>query len=322
MGTRPRERVLTTDSRAVNVPSTGKSPRRIRLNWRSALWGFCAALILSGGFFARDRVLEFAEQLSPTPPEMERDAGLLFLVGGGALPDRLRREFVDLAGGATARLVVIPGDSDGALNEAQTWRALGAAHVSVLHAESRSQADDAEFSKALQKATGVWLGGGQQTWFTAWYRNTLVEERLKEVLARGGVVGGTSAGASAVTTVMVAGGKRDPVEGRGLGLIDGVIVDQHFLKRNRTGRMLKLLSRHPDQIGLGIDEGTAVVVELKTGNLRVFGQSYVLACVPTAEGVLDRLEVLKAGDTTSLEDLRNHSSDPVPAWVGEVIVAD
>ena len=113
---------------------------------------------------------------------------------------------------------------------------------------------------------------------------------------RGGIVGGTSAGASAVTTVMVAGGKRDPVEGRGLGLIDGVIVDQHFLKRNRTGRMLKLLSRHPDQIGLGIDEGTAVVVELKTGNLRVFGQSYVLACVPTSDGVLDRLEVLKAGE--------------------------
>jgi cyanophycinase len=256
---------------------------------------------------------------------MSREAGVLFLVGGGALPDRLRREFIELAGGPSARLVVIPGDADGGdrpQDEVQLWKAHGAAHVSVLHADSRSQADDPEFSRLLATATGVWLGGGQQTWFTAWYRDTLVEERLRGVLARGGVIGGTSAGASAVTRVMVAGGRREPVESRGLGLIDGVIVDQHFLRRNRTGRMLKLLARHPDQIGLGIDEKTAVIVELKTGTLRVSGQSYVLACVPGESGGLNRLEVLKAGDSTSLADLRDDGSDPIPAWIGDVIVAD
>lgn len=325
MGPRPREIALSTESAVVSTSATLTQPWSLLWKWRGAIWGCFALTALTGGFYARTRVLEFAEQLAPSTPVMSRDAGLLFLVGGGALPDRLRREFIELAGGANARLVVIPGDADGrdnAANEIQLWKSLGVIHVSILHAESRTQADDPEFSKLLNTATGVWLGGGQQSWFTAWYRDTLVEERLKEVLGRGGVIGGTSAGASAVTRVMVAGGRRDPVESRGLSLLDGVIVDQHFLRRNRTGRMLKLLARHPDQIGLGIDERTAVIVELKTGTLRVSGQSYVLACVPDDDGGLQRLEVLKAGDTTSLADLRDYTSDPIPAWMGDAIVAD
>jgi cyanophycinase len=292
---------------------------------RVVVWSCVTALVVGSGFVARGRVLEFAEDLSPTPAVMTGEAGTLFLVGGGALPDSLGREFVELAGGPTARLVIIPGaatDDSKRSAEIQTWRALGVTNVSVLHADSRSQADNPDFSKSLTTATGVWLGGGQQTWFTAWYRGTLVEDRLKEVLERGGVIGGTSAGASAVTSVMVAGGKREPIESRGLGLLDGVIVDQHFLRRNRTGRMLKLLSRHPDQIGLGIDEATAVVVDLKSGNIAVRGQSYVLACVPDSDGVLQRLEVLKSGDYTSLADLRDHAAEPVPAIVGDLILGD
>jgi len=292
---------------------------------RIAAWAALAVLVLGTGYFARARVLEFADDLYPAPAAMTGEAGTLFLVGGGDLPDSLGREFVELAGGPNARLVIIPGapiNGPQRAAEIQTWRALGVPNVAVLHAESRSQADDPDFSQVLATATGVWLGGGQQTWFTAWYRGTLVEDRLKEVLERGGVIGGTSAGASAVTNVMVAGGKREPIESRGFGLLDGVIVDQHFLRRNRTGRMLKLLSRHPDQIGLGIDEATAVVVDLKSGNIAVRGQSYVLACVPDGDGVLQRLEVLKSGDYTSLADLRGHSVEPVPALVGDLILGD
>jgi len=316
MTVRPKELTLSAESAAHH----GRMGRR-----RFALWATAIALLLGAGIYARQQVLEFADDLAPAPAEMKGDAGLLFLVGGGALPESLGREFVDLAGGSQARLVIIPGaptDNPKRDAEIETWKSFGAPYVRVLHADSRSQADDPDFSQSLTTATGVWLGGGQQTWFTAWYRGTLVEERLRELLARGGVIGGTSAGASAVTNVMVAGGKREPIESHGLGLLDGVIVDQHFLRRNRTGRLLKLLSRHPDQIGLGIDEATAVVIDLKTGNLAVRGQSYVLACVPDADGVLERLEVLKAGDTTSLADLRNHANDPVPALVGDLILGD
>jgi len=233
-------------------------------------------------------------------------------------------EFLELAGGPDARLVVIPGlavedvDLESYRDE---WQALGAPEVTVLHARTRAEATDPKFSQAIVDATAVWLGGGQQTWFTTTYGGTIVERRLKELLKRGAVIGGTSAGASAVTSIMMAGGRRgEPITTNGLGLFPDAIVDQHFLKRNRAGRLLKLVEQHPELIGLGIDEHTAAVIELRTQRMSVVGESYVMAVAANGKSRYPRIEVLKAGDAVTFDQLREQPTNDLPDWLEDAIL--
>lgn len=136
------------------------------------------------------------------------------------------------------------------------------------------------------------------------------------MLQRGGVVGGTSAGASAISDVMIAGGRGDhPLIGRGFGFLPQTVIDQHFLKRNRLPRLMAAVRRHPGWIGFGIDEGTAIIVRPAYGDFQVIGQSYVVACssgdvtagdvtgAPTNSGEL-RLQSFSPGDEFDLERLR------------------
>lgn len=290
---------------------------------RGAFWILAIAFTTVAGVIGRERILRLADRWENTTPIFDRSQGTLFIVGGGSLPGALKREFLDLAGGNEARLVVIPGAAVSAERMADytdDWQGIGAQSVVVLHAESRSQADDPEYSRMLDEATGVWLGGGQQTWFSAWYRGTIVEQRLKNLLARGGVIGGTSAGASAMSTVMMAGGRGEPIAGKGLDLFPEAVIDQHFLKRNRIARLMKLTDQYPTLIGFGIDEGTALVVERSRGRLSVSGPSYVVAYIPQTTLGEPRLEILKAGDQTSLADLRTPDVAIVPGWVTETIL--
>ncbi len=291
---------------------------------RGTFWTIAVLTAAIAGVCARERILQLANRLDPSQPIMDRSAGTLFIAGGGRLSERLKREFIHLAGGETARIVVIPGcqvEPSGLQEYANDWKLFGVTEVTVLHADSRSIADTPQFSEALENATGVWLSGGTQSWFSAWYRGTKVEERLRGVLHRGGVIGGTSAGASAMSDVMMAGGRGEPVVGKGLALFPDVIVDQHFLKRNRISRMMKLLDQYPDHIGVGIDEGTALTVELSRGRLAVSGDSYVMAYVPKTTIGESRLEVLKPGDQTTLADLRNPEAAIMPGWIADSILS-
>jgi cyanophycinase len=220
-------------------------------------------------------------------------AGALVIVGGGRIPDDVRRRFVELAGGRSARLVVIPTASasadaaDAARQYLPVWEKLGAAGVELLHTRRRAVADSDAFVGPLRRATGVWLSGGDQSRLTAAYRGTAVQRELRRLVARGGVVGGTSAGAAVMGEVMITGGRREATTAGGLGLLPGVLIDQHFLRRDRFDRLRHALARHPGQVGVGIDEATAVVV--RGGRLSVLGESYVLVCLP------DGVRVLRAG---------------------------
>src|SRR5205807_2533054 len=102
----------------------------------------------------------------------------------------------------------------------------------------------------------VWIGGGKQSRLMYLFAGTPLAAKLRAVLARGGVVGGTSAGASVVSRVMVIGSG----EGRGLGLLDRLIIDQHFSQRHRLERLKRLIEKYPDQVGYGIDERTALEI--------------------------------------------------------------
>jgi cyanophycinase len=185
----------------------------------------------------------------------------------------MSEEFLRLAGGKKARIVVIPSATPWASGRAASnrWRALGA-ETSVLHVKSKQEAADPKLYTSLDNATGVWFGGGDQGLLADLFAGTPLVEKLKAILTRGGAVGGFSAGASVVTKVMVRGRG----ESEGFGLLEDLIIDQHFTQRKRLGRLERLIDKHPKMVGYGIDESTALI--LSEGVIRVLGDGAVTRC--------------------------------------------
>jgi cyanophycinase len=213
--------------------------------------------------------------LHPSPGgERSPGPGSLVLVGGGTTTQAVKRRFLDLAGGRGARIVIVPSASavpQAGERSRRFWEREGV-EVLVLHTTNRVEADRPDFYRRLRWATGVWIPGGDQSRFMALYGGTGVERELVAVFRRGCVIGGTSAGASVASRVMVV----EQGVGRGLGLLDGVIVDQHFDTRRRLPRLLRVLQKHPKELGLGLDEGTGVVI--RAGQLTVLGGRTVSVC--------------------------------------------
>lgn len=237
-----------------------------------------------------------------TPPCI----GSLVLSGGGRVPGAVRTEFLKLAGGEKARLVVIPtgsetvDDPDEQSQHRRLWEAYHPAKLDILHTRSREIANSEAFVAPLRSATAAWIGGGRQTLIAAAYSGTRVESELHALLERGGVVGGTSAGAACQSRIMIVRGEVYNVPG--FGLLPGTIVDQHFLARDRKSRLLAALTKHPAWLGVGIDENTALVVRGST--MRCVGDSTVTCCLaPTADNEAREL-VLHSGDTADLNDWR------------------
>jgi cyanophycinase len=144
---------------------------------------------------------------------------------------------------------------------------LGAAHVTPIHATTRTQANDEVSARAVHDATGVFLTGGNQLRLSSTIGGTAIAQAMAERHRHGAVVAGTSAGASAMSSHMVAFGasggtpKQRMVQmAAGLGILPGVIIDQHFQQRNRLGRLLATIAQNPALLGIGIDEDTAAVV--------------------------------------------------------------
>jgi cyanophycinase len=259
------------------APSRGRSPRK------NPVGGRAAAVVAPSASSSGDR--------ADIRPVTAAPGGSLLLVGGGHLPHAIRQRFLELAGGPQARLVIIPSASarpDAPVRCFAFWKTAPVKSVHVLHTTERSQADDPRFYSQLRDVTGVWISGGDQTRLTALYGGTGVERELAQVLQRGGVVGGTSAGASVVSAVMMAGGGK---AGKGFGLLADTIIDQHFSNRGRRPRLLGLLRSHPGQCGIGIDEETAVVI--RDGEVAVLGKATVT--VASADGPRASVQVYRAG---------------------------
>lgn len=221
---------------------------------------------------AIDRTLDPFPPQNPPPPRVEN--GSLLIVGGGGLPAGLMERFVELAGGKdNARLVYIPCSEAGQVDPRRSlvpvWRRMGVQRATLLHTKDRMQAHtDEEFMQPLKEATGIWFGGGRQWNFSdSWY-GTRSHRLMKQVLQRGGVIGGSSAGASVQARYLA---RATPIgnfrimapgyERGGLGFIGGVAIDQHFTQRGRQPDMTSLVDRYPQLLGIGIDEGTALFVQ-------------------------------------------------------------
>jgi cyanophycinase len=250
-----------------------------------------------------------AEPKKALPPQQVRDndvTGALVIVGGGGMPDTIRKRFLELAGGKKGKLVVIPTASE-LIDRTRTsrsydyWRTQGLQSVSLLHTLDPKQANDPAFVKPLTEATAAWLGGGDQTRLSRAYHGTAVEKELRRLLARGGVIGGTSAGASIMSAIMIAGGNPEARLGEGFGLLPDVVIDQHFQNRKRQKRLLGVLEKHPRCLGLGIDEQTAVVVRGHT--FTVMGKANVSICLPRSPREEAAITVLKSGEVGDLLQL-------------------
>jgi cyanophycinase len=234
---------------------------------------------------AIDRTLDPFPPAEPRTPRVEN--GALVIVGGGPLPDGLMARFVELAGGAEhARLVFVPCLEEDEAPEKQslieTWTRLAVKQASMLHTKDRQQADrDETFLAPLRTATGIWFGGGRQWNLADSYYGTQAHRLMKDVLKRGGVIGGSSAGASIQarylargtpignTRIMAPGYERG-----GLGFLSGVAIDQHFSQRGRQKDMTELVNRYPQLLGIGLDEGTAIIVRKSEAEIVGKGQAH------------------------------------------------
>ncbi len=217
----------------------------------------------------------------PAEPEVKK--GSLVIVGGGGAGPEIWKRFIELAGGSDAPIVVVTSAMEDPLApesvEEKILKKFGAKNVTALHTRDRKEADTPKFSESLLKAKGVWFSGGRQWRFVDSYEGTLTAKRFHEVLARGGVIGGSSAGASIQSEYMPRGHPLGntvvAAEGyeRGFGYLPGCAVDQHFFARKRTADMTGLMKEYPQYLGIGLDEGTAIVV---TGSVaEVIGRSKV-----------------------------------------------
>jgi cyanophycinase len=210
--------------------------------------------------------------------------GSLVVVGGAELDDSIIERFIELAGGEDAQIVIIPtasgsDDITEDSGQANVFRAFGANNLTILHTRDPEVANTDEFVEPLLNANGVWFSGGRQWRLVDSYAGTKAEELFWEVLNRGGVIGGSSAGATIQGSYLARGDTQtnqimmgDHEEG--FGFIKNIAIDQHVIARNRHFDMFDFLKNRPELLGISIDESTAIVVQ--QNEFEVIGRSYVI----------------------------------------------
>lgn len=269
----------------------------------------------------------------PADGRRSRD-GHLVIIGGGE--DRKRdmeilSRFVELAGGKEADIVVITAASTVA---DEMWNiydeafgALGVTRCSHLLIESRQEANSEEFVRRVDAATGIFMTGGDQKRLLALIGGSALDAAMHVALkVRGATIGGTSAGASAMSGHMLAQGRAEPLPekgsvslGAGLGFLHRVVIDQHFSERQRLSRLLTVVAQNPYLQGIGIDEDTALVVGIGVG-IEVLGQGAVT--IVDGRTMITNLADIKDRATPELIDVRLHllpagSSYQLPAGEAE-----
>ena len=223
--------------------------------------------------------------------------GYLFIVGGGPQSAEMVQHFVDLAGGKKAKIVVFAmASSDGKASgeeKAEDLRKLGADARNYFIDQNEANSDS--MVKNMEGVTGVWFGGGDQVLLAKALLGTRVEKAIHARYEAGAVVGGTSAGAAVMSNPMLTGEERHPGGVRppsdssdhfmtiardnielvpGFGMIKGVLIDQHFLRRRRHNRFISAVLDTPPHFGAAIDESTALIVH-PDGHWSVMGESAV-----------------------------------------------
>jgi cyanophycinase len=225
-------------------------------------------------------ILAAAGTLHAQSPEYGPAKGTLIIQGGGdATGTGILETFINKAGGLHAKIVVIPTAGgnrtpDGKIKVYEedkvvaSWKKLGLTNVHMLHTADPKVADTEEFAKVLRDANGVWFDGGRQWNIVDSYANTLTLREFHKVLARGGVIGGSSAGATIQGYYLVRGAiagpdivmTPEPQHEHGFAFLRRVAIDQHINTRNRWDDIIPVIKKYPNLLGIGLSEGTAIVV--------------------------------------------------------------
>ena len=277
---------------------------------------------------------------NPDPSGARAGRGTLIIIGGHEAKKGRRKILKEVArrvkGGRVVIATVASHKPEGYFESYQEgFDGLDVGELVELYVEDRSEAMQQEKLSVFEGATGVFFSGGDQLRITSQIGDTPLEARIKEIYEAGGVIAGTSAGASVMCeTMLVKGTSEESYRmgnlqmAPGLGLMRGVIIDQHFAERGRMGRLLGAVAQNPRVLGIGIDEDTAIVVQgshfAVIGNGAVYvadgsGITHSNIAEARAEDPVSlhdvRLHVLSAGDTFDLEERR-----PVPAGAGQEAV--
>lgn len=243
--------------------------------------------------------------------------GPLFIIGGGEDrdPGGDRDILCELARRAPGDKIVIatcatrdPGEVFDRYRKA--FRDLDVKQIVHLRIDHREDADDPAKLKPMEGAAALFFTGGDQLRITARIGQTAAEERMRALRAHGCVIAGTSAGASVMSETMLVGGEDDHSHrlgglemAPGLGLVRGMLIDQHFAERGRFGRMLGAVAHNPRLLGLGIDENTAAVVEDSHFSVIGCGAVYV---VDAGDVTHSNIAEGRSHEVLSLHDVKVH----------------
>lgn len=201
--------------------------------------------------------------------------GKLIIIGGAEDKEgecEILRKVVEFAGKEKSKIIVMTTATEhpkevGSLYR-KIFKKLGVRDIEVLNINSRSEASDEEYIRPILDATCIFFTGGDQLRITSLLGGTAAYNYLRDAVNRGVLLVGTSAGASAMSSNMIVEGQDDDAPkyctlkmAPGLGILEEVIIDQHFAQRGRIGRLLSAVAQNPHMLGVGIDEDTAIIVD-------------------------------------------------------------
>ena len=198
--------------------------------------------------------------------------GVLLIIGGGVRGSAIIDAAVKF-GGNPARWVFIPtagSDADVAKAKPPDFMSQAGGTVTILHTRDRRVANSEAFTAPLRDATAVFIAGGRQWRLVDSYADTRTETELRALLDRGGLIAGSSAGATIQGSYLVRGSPRSnktlmaPGYERGFDFLANVAIDQHVSQRDRENDLSTVIKAHPGLLGIGIDESTAVIVQGNT----------------------------------------------------------
>jgi cyanophycinase len=247
--------------------------------------------------------------------------GALVIVGGGAKSGRIFEKFVELAGGGASPIVIMPTAEEGenfnlVRAGGSSLEKAGATRLQVVHTRDRKTADSDEFIAPINAARGLWFSGGRQWRLADAYLGTKTVKAMHDLLARGGVIGGSSAGATIQGSFLVRGDPKgntvmvSPGHTEGFGFLRDSAIDQHVLARGRQQDLIPVIREHPGLLGIGLDEDTAIIV--RGNEFEVIGASKALiydARMPHPDGKPWWTE-LAEGDRFDLASRRKLSVSP------------
>lgn len=266
------------------------------------------------------------DKAQPQSDQSAEIKGNLVIVGGGPRPESIMTKIVELS--RDGQVLIIPMASS--IPDTVGWEqreqfyGYGATSVEILMMDDDDKFDE-EVAGKIRSAGGIWFSGGDQNRLMEYLGDGILIEAIFDAYRTGAVISGTSAGAAVMSRVMITGDERNPDRNRsfatihqdniitteGIGLVDNMIIDQHFIRRSRLNRLISALLDHPEALAAGIDEATALWVK-PGGNYEVIGDSQIIlleegrtgrptdAELQSASGI--RMHVLPPSSTFRIRD--------------------